>query len=606
MEKKEILLPSKRYFKANDEDVNLNVNLENEQSLLREGDMNNSINLQELFNRERNISNQYKIFGKLKMVFRNIYSGTTDYMPLQKNFYLYDDGTGIDKTGFIPYNEFSLLRNDVVRELNTPASGATVGTYFPNISVTGFTGHTSITSLQAPYHNWNLYLSYVYSGDTEYPMVYSLSGGTSYSFQAKNGIPFRVEDNGNYYTLTSPIEHGMKQGEYIILSGGTLNGASITRNTIYIDSVSNEIYNSENYVINLLKSEFTSGYTLSGVTFVLGKRCLDIKNITGTTSQYYVHKHKTLTNVNDYILDKVGFENPIFENEKKILVENQLGEQDVIVEKNRPESVLFDFKKTFTLTGITNNLGYTPTEVYVTVLLRNGNGYFTYPPKVGYKFNFHNSWIDGMFSQTLTGTTENAMGKTTFSGNNFTYNGVNYNYTGLTFTGGTEVPSGTTLVGAFVEYNSYDFKERIISEAFHRFSHQKNIGGVKIFNHGQDNTCVYSGASANNMVGLYYQPHHRIKLRELSPYIEESKTNDVLFLPENTKYDSIRNVWKWRDLYDHGFIDTDGNGTNFPFINNTHHVMTDINFYLRNEQSYNNKQDSVSTGFSFYNSKNNC
>ena len=87
---------------------------------------------------------------------------------------------------------------------------------------------------------------------------------------------------------------------------------------------------------------------------------------------------------------------------------------------------------------------------------------------------------------------------------------------------------------------------------------------------------------------------------------EESKTNDVVFLPENTKFDSIKNVWKWRDLYDHGFIDTDGNGTNFPFINNTHHVMSDINFYLRNEQVYGNKQNLPVTGFTFYNSKNNC
>jgi len=592
MEKKKILLPSKRYFKANDEDVNLNVNLENEQSLLREGDMNNVINLQELFNRERNISNQYKIYGKLKMVFRNMYSGTTNYEPLQKKFYLYDDGTGIDKVGFVPYNEFAILRNDVVRELNTPSSGSTVGNYFPNISVTGYSGHTKITSLQAPYHNWNLYLSYVDSHDTGFTMNYTLSGGTNYSFVAGNGIPFRVQDNGNYYTLTSPIEHGMNQGEYIILSGGTLNGSSITRNTIYIDSVGNEIYNSEKYVINLLKSEFTSGYTLSGVTFVLGKRCLNIKNITGTTSQYYVHKHKTLTDVSDYILDKVGFENPIFENEKKILVENELGDEDVIVEKNRPESVLFDFKKTFTLSGITNNLGYTPTDVYVTILLRNGNGYFTYPPKVGYKFNFHNNWMDQMF----TGSTETAITQTAFTGN-----------TGITgFTSGNTIPTGTTLIGAFVEYNSDDFKERIISEAFHKFSHKKTIGGKTIFNHGQNNECVYSGASDNNMVGLYYQPHHRIKLRELSPYVEESKTNDVLFLPENTKFDSVRNVWKWRDVYDHGFIDTDGNGTNFPFINNTHHVMSDINFYLRNEFSYNNKNDSVKTGFSFYNSKNNC
>ena len=46
-------------------------------------------------------------------------------------------------------------------------------------------------------------------------------------------------------------------------------------------------------------------------------------------------------------------------------------------------------------------------------------------------------------------------------------------------------------------------------------------------------------------------------------------------------------------MYDHGYIDSDGNGTNFPFVNNTHYVNTLINFYLRNELFYTNKQDGI-------------
>ena len=595
MEQKKIILPSKRYFKAQEEDVNLNLNLDNNNTLLREGDMDVVLNLNELFDKERNQSNQYKIYGKIKMLFRNLYSGATTYAPLEKNLYLVDDGSLLVNSGYVPYNEFALMRNDVIREVNIPTSGTSITTYQTNVQTTGYTGHTAITSIDAPYHNWNLYLSYVYSGDTQYPIVYSLSGGTSYSFKAQDGIPFRVEDMDPYYVLTSPVEHGMNQGEFIILSGGTLNGTALEKNTIYIDSVGNEIYDSEKYVINLLKSEFTSGFTLSGVTFVTGKRCLDIKNITGTTSQYYVHKHKTLTTQDDYILDKIGFETSIWRDEKKVLYQNLLGDEDFLVERNRMESVLFDFKKSFTLTGITNNLGYTPTEVYATILLRNGNGFFTYPPKVGFKFNFHNDWIDQMF----TGSTESSISGTTFTSNT----------NNLTFTKGTTIPTGTTLTGAFVEYNSTDFKERIISEAFHKFSHRKNAsdGTTILFNHGQDsNVNGFSGATTANTIGYYYQPHHRIKLRQLSPYVEMSNTKDILFLPDNTKFDSVNKVWKWRDLYDHGFIDTDGNGTNFPFINNTHHVMSDINFYLRNEQIYTNKQDLPKTGFTFYNSKNNC
>jgi hypothetical protein len=210
----------------------------------------------------------------------------------------------------------------------------------------------------------------------------------------------------------------MLQGEYITISGGTLNSSvNVTGRTFYIESVGNETYDSEKYVINLQKNEFGTDLTLNGVIFVLGKRCLSLLDITGTTSQYYVHKHKTLTTVDDYIMDKVGFETPIWEHERKILFENSLGENDILVERNKPESILYDFKKTFTLTGITNNLGYTPTEVYISVLLRNGNGYFTYPPKVGYKFNFHNTWVDNQFSgdtsieKGLTGYTTTFTGK---------------------------------------------------------------------------------------------------------------------------------------------------------------------------------------------------
>jgi len=581
MKKKEILLPSKRYFKASDEDLTLNLKLENSETLMREGERNIVLDLPTLFDDERNQSKTYKIYGKMKMIFRNLYSGSTLYNPLLKNFYVAGDGTG-SNDGYVPYNEFALLRNDVLREINDPYTGNTMNVFVPQKRLEGtrYTGHTITTSIYAPYKNWNLYLSYVDSHDTGFTMNYTFSGGTNYTFVAGDGIPFRVYDNGNYYTLISPVEHGMSQGEYITISGGTLNsGVNVTGRTFYIESVGNELYDSENYVINLQKNEFASGYTLSGVTFVLGKRCLDLLNITGTTSQYYVHKHKTLTTVDDYIMDKVGFETPIWEHERKILFENPLQENNILVERNKPESVLFDFKKTFTLTGITNNLGYTPTEVYITILLKNGNGYFTYPPKVGYKFNFHNSWIDKQFQGT--GSTETSITKTAFTGN-----------TGVTgFTSGNTISTGTTLTGAFVEYNEKDFKERIISEAYHKFSHNKTVGGVTIFNHSQDDT---------NPEGYFYQPHYRVKLRELSPYIETSNTKDILNLPENCIYDETEKIWKWRDLYDHGFVDQEGNGTTFPFINNLHYVMKDINFYLRNEKYYTNKSD----GFNNFNNIN--
>ena len=586
MEKKRIILPPKKFFGSPDEDLNVRLGLDGSQNLLREGDRTIILDNSVLFAKERNESQKYKIHGKLKMVFRNMYSGETSYDTLRERLYLVGDGTaappgynGSFFVGFLPYDEFAFLRRDVYREVNLITGGTSnLSFYTPTTgATTGANPHQSISSVEAPYHNWNLYLSYVYSGDTQFPIKYTLSGNTVYSFVSGDGIPFRVTDNGSTYTLTCPVEHGMLDGEFITISGGTLNNSvPVSGRTLPIISIGDSYYRSEKFVLEINKSEMPSGTTLS--TVVLGKRCINKNDITGTTSTYYVHKHKTLTGEKDYILDKVGFESPIWENERKLLLENSVGTNDYLVERNRMESLIYNFKNTFTLTGLTNNLGYLPTEVYVTVVLINANGYFDYPPKTGFKFNFHNSWIDKHFDGTTS--IESTIPTTGFSR---TVGATTFN-----FTGGTELPLNTILTGAFIEYNKSELKERVISESFHKFSNPTTI-----FNYNQEDTNYYSGATSTNKTGLYYQPHYRVKLRQLSPYIETSDTNEVYGLPQNAKYFEDENLWKWHDLYDHGFIDSDGFGTDFPFMNNIHYVKNDIDFYLRNEKLYTNKNDGI-------------
>jgi hypothetical protein len=567
---KEILLPNKKYANAPDQELDVRLNLDTTESLLRIGDKDVVLDVAELFNRERNSSVNYKIYGKLRMIFRNLYTGSTNYSYLEERLYLNDDGSTGNFVGSLPYDEFAFLRKDVHREVNLPMSGSDLGTFTPNIVTSGSTEHTTITPIQAPYQNWNLYLTYVYDQDSNYAMNYTLSGGTYVPFLSGDGMPFRLSySGGSYYELTSPVQHGMNDGEFIIIS----------ETAFPISTIGNEIYGSEKYVINILKSEVSTGFTFN--TINIGKRCLDVNDISGTTSQYYVHKHKTLTDTNGYIMDTLGFESSIFRDEKKILYQNAALVNDVIVEKNRMESVLYDFKDLFQLTDIKNNLGYTPTEVYVSVLLRNGNGYFSYPPKVGYSFHFHDTWIDNHFSG-------DASNESNLSGTTFTHG----NYT---FLSGETLTTGSTLVGAFVEYNPKEMKERVVSETYHKF-----YNPINIFNHNQTDSTIpindnmnFSGSSVDNPVGLIYQPHYRVKLRQLSPYIETAITNDIFNLPENCTYDATEKVWRWRDLYDHGYVDSDGNGTNFPFVNNTHYVNTLINFYLRNELFYNNKQDGL-------------
>ena len=588
---KQILLPAKKFWNAEEEDLSVRVGLENSDKLLRLGERDIVLDIAQLYDSERETSTKYKIYGKMKMVFRNLYTGTTTYTHLQHDLYLNNDGS-LDSdfpSGSISYDEFAFLRKDVYREVVDPTSvsGNTLTSFTPTLVATGYTGHTVVTPITAPYQNWNLYLSYVDSHDTGYTMNYTLSGGTNFNFDfvAGDGIPFRVDGTSRpkYYILTSPVPHGFNMGDYILLSGGTCDYGNYTGSTYYVNEIGNEIFNSKDYVLVINKSQFTQDVTIDGSIVVLGKRVVDVNNIIGSTSEYYVHKHKTLTDVGGYIMDNVGFEKPIWEEERKLLFQNVNGIENHYVEQNRMESVLYDFKEPIDISGLTNNMGFRPTELYVTTILRNKNGYFNYPPKVGFKFNFHDTWIDEHFDNS------NVPFEKGMTGNTYT---LHTNVTGTTitsFTGGTELSTGTTLTGAFVEYNIKDVKERIISESYHKFTMPLNI-----FNYGQaGNVDGFSGATASNPFGYYYQPHHRVKLRQLSPYIESSVTNDIYNLPENTIYDPYENIWRWRDIYTHGFIDDLGYGTNFPFLNGHHYVMNPIEFYLRNEKYYLNKADGV-------------
>lgn len=569
MENKRILSPSKRYKKADSEDLQIRTGLERSEKLLREGDKTIILDIAELYRKERNNSSNYKIYGKLNMVFRNLYDGTSSYNPLLNHLYLTTDTYDPSEySGYMPYDEFAFLRRDFVREVSNP-TGSTMGSFNPNIIVSGGTGHLDFSQMDAPFMNWNLYLSYVYDKDSNYSMRYTLSGDTVYNFTASMGIPFRVTDRGAYYELTSPLPHNMSQGEYVILSGETISGGTELSRCFGIVSVGNQNYDSEKYTIVLNKSDFTSSQIISGVTF--GKRCLDKSNISQTSSEYYVRKHKTITTIDDYILDNAGFEIPIFENERKLQFETADGGENRYVEQNRPESVLYHFKNSIDLSQYRNNFGYVPTEVFLTTIFRNGMGYFNYPPRLGWKFNFHDTWIDDQFD-------------TTFSGGDSNIPSEDFTQSGITFTKGLELPLGTILYGDFVEYNPVDFKEIVLSESYHKITSNSDV-----FDHGQTDENTYVGASETNPSGYFYKQHHQIKLRELSPYIETSDTDDILNLPENTVYDDFIKLWKWRDLYDHGYIDPDGFGTNFPFNNNQHYVKNDINFYFRNEDAFRNR-----------------
>ena len=88
------------------------------------------------------------------------------------------------------------------------------------------------------------------------------------------------------------------------------------------------------------------------------------------------------------------------------------------------------------------------------------------------------------------------------------------------------------------------------------------IGGIEDF--------VFNNRYLDNLQILY------------SPdYIEESETSNIYNLPSYAKYFVKEKVWKWRDIWSKGYINPEGLGVDYPFINGCHYINKLNNFYIR-------------------------
>ena len=148
MEKRQIILPEKRYEKASTEELTLRVDFSETKKLLTNDDRDIVLDLNQLFNEERNESSNYKIFGKMRMVFRNMYLGSTDYVYLKDKLALHGDGSDGNFDGYLPYNEFALLRNDLYREQTNVVSVSDMSTFSGfTVSTTEKSPHNVITAM---------------------------------------------------------------------------------------------------------------------------------------------------------------------------------------------------------------------------------------------------------------------------------------------------------------------------------------------------------------------------------------------------------------------------------------------------------------------------
>ena len=216
-------------------------------------------------------------------------------------------------------------------------------------------------------------------------------------------------------------------------------------------------------------------------------------------------------------------------------------------------------------------------ELFFTVMWKGYFGYtfgrkksnMLYKMKQGYDFNLPLDPITKLPTNWWRDSNNNS--NTNFSLSTYTTPlGLKQNGGQINFTYVDSLKKGDILDGDFCEWNDYDQKERVISNLYHKITHNPEVFDVGVIN----------SSSPNNPFGYYYQPHHSLTIREYSGYIEDGDKKNVSGIPNYAYFSSTKNAFIWRDLYTYGYIDSENIGVNYPFINGTHYPYRNIIFRI--------------------------
>ena len=551
-----IVLGSLRYKGSSDTDLFIDVPLEQTEKEIVEFDRNVDLSLQQVFDDERQSSSIFRPVTKYTFLFKNEYTGSTTYVPYRNNLYYtnainnaisYGTNPNTPWEGYPQYSEFDFIRVD------NNISGYTQP---PN-------NHITFINKSASTYNWTHYMSYAYSNDyTKQLAAIDSETTASWFWMASDGIPFIItsgsDDNGNYITFKCPMKHGLLTGEFVELPFN-YNGETIFQ----VNGLGDDGFGSQEYIFKIYNVGFT-GTTFQNGTSSTFKRIINKSNSGETMSEYYVRKHKILTNSECALLIKAGFEQNIFESKSKF-------EKDVITPNNTNRTSVKEGNQSYTLSfncdidinPLRDNQNRPISELYFTTLWK---GYFgwTKGMKQGWEFNqpldngLPNSWWDQSNFLSNTNITEGQYNSNTLPPvGPFYYN--------------EDLVTGDTIDGDFCEWNDYEQTERVISKYINKI----------IFNDLKFN--IETDAQPSNEFGYYYYPHSPIVIREYSEYIEEADSNLILDIPDYAFYSNLSNSFRWRDLYTYGYIDTNGVGVNYPFMNGKHYPYVNTIFRLTPE-----------------------
>ena len=545
MSNKKIVLPELRYKGSEESDMSLKIELSQDGRHIVEGDRTVILSQSEQYDRERQKSEKYRITTIIRTIWKNVTDvGTDNTEILQEMFFNNDkisnfinitsantpsDLSRSQMVGKISSDEIDFIRRDYN------------GSNDPN-TYSWYNGGNGFGSVFSDRINWNLFITYPsekYVDDNQSNIKVNLQGGLGdyIEFDLSNGLPFKSVDNGSYFELYCPFEHGLTKDDFVEIEGEVYS----------VDVIGNTKYQSEKRYFGIYKGQFADGLVLDEGEF---KRVVEKNNKEESTSEYYIVKHKIIKTHSDFELQKNAFESSIFEDErviKKFGVDKDTGipefeENGKVVTQEHGSTYMAILKDEVDVEGLTDHLGRPLTKLYVSAVHINNMSFFS-RQQYGY---------DSQFGE---GNEEDLLNEESYL----------YNTTDVDDIVVKDLNVGDYILGGIYEYNPYTMLERKVSDRYLRLKY--------------NNTEEYF--EINEGPNYRYVPHFEYKIRELSDYIEESETSNIYNLPSYAKYFVKEKVWKWRDIWSKGYINPEGLGVDYPFINGCHYINKLNNFYIR-------------------------
>lgn len=576
-----VVLGSLRFKSAPNTDLLFKVPFIQSSKIITEYDRSISISLSQVFDDERQKSTFFRPTCKFQILFKNSYVGYSNYEPFKNQLY-YTNAVEASQLaclnpqnnlwyGFPQYSEFDFVRSDIFE------TGYTQN----NDTLTPPLIHNKIINKSASTYNWNHFLSYAYENDynKELQAIYQVENNPvlTLNWTVSDGIPFIVYntqmDGLNVVSLVCPIKHNVNVGEYVKLSFSYLGN-----DTFLVDSLGNGSLNSDEYIVNIINPGFI-GFIFNNNQTGTFKRIINLNNLNETTSKYYVRRHKILTNYTDSILTNAGFEENIFGIEKKYerpaLTPNNYGR---ISNKNGVKSYTLSFNKDVDILGLIDNQKRPISELFYTTVWvgyfgwtlgePNNNGGF-YRMRQGWEFNLPLHPVTQLPTQWWSYLNSNS---DSLIDNNYynvplpygSNNGTLYN-----FVHNVNLKENDIIDGAICEWNDFLQEETVLNELYHKIT----------FNRYNFNIGMTSPLSINQF-GYYYKPFESVQIRAFSDSIEQAPPSNDYIVPDYSQFSVNRNVFVWKDIYTYGFIDTNGIGVDFPFLNNKHHPYKNIIFRI--------------------------